>query len=47
MIRTLVFITNNQRLRDTRELFVGSDGAGGRGGGGGGGSRVQKANLDQ
>ena len=45
MIRTLVFITNNQRLRDTRELFVGSDGAGG--GGGGGGSRVQKANLDQ
>ena len=46
MIRTLVFITNNQRLRDTRELFVGSDGAGG-GGGGGGGSRVQKANLDQ
>ena len=46
MIRTLVFITNNQRLRDTRELFVGSDGAGG-GGGGGGGSPVQKANLDQ
>ena len=46
MIRTLVFITNNQRLRDTRELFVGSDGAGG-GGGEGGGSRVQKANLDQ
>ena len=45
MIRTLVFITNNQRLRDTRELFVGSDGAGG--GGGGGGSPVQKANLDQ
>ena len=44
MIRTLVFITNNQRLRDTRELFVGSDGAGG---GEGGGSRVQKANLDQ
>ena len=35
MIRTLVFITNNQRLRDTRELFVGSDGAGGGGGGGG------------
>ena len=32
MIRTLVFITNNQRLRDTRELFVGSDGAGGGGG---------------
>ena len=44
MIRTMVFITNNQRLRDTRELFVGSDGAGG---GGGGGSPVQKANLDQ
>ena len=46
MIRTMVFITNNQRLRDTRELFVGSDGAAG-GGGGGGGSPVQKANLDQ